>query len=168
MYLSKTGRHWGQGDVIRAYYASRTGEDQPLVAYQMNWKGENFYTGNRMPAFKSTGAPFTTWMPSSASAAPRSSTSSSSTRAWGASRARRRRGMASHHHARRQSPVHADARGALRLARPAHVDRATWNGAKLCATGMSSITLMFTCAGCDAAQTMAPATSSADSGCMPA
>jgi 4-amino-4-deoxy-L-arabinose transferase-like glycosyltransferase len=62
VYLAKTGRHWGQGDVIRAYYASRAGESEPLVAYQMNWKGENFYTGNRMPAFKSTGAPFTDWM----------------------------------------------------------------------------------------------------------
>jgi 4-amino-4-deoxy-L-arabinose transferase-like glycosyltransferase len=62
VYLSKTGRHWGQGDVIRAYYASRASEAEPLVAYQMNWKGENFYTGNRVPAFKSTGAPFTQWM----------------------------------------------------------------------------------------------------------
>jgi 4-amino-4-deoxy-L-arabinose transferase-like glycosyltransferase len=62
VYLSKTGRHWGQGDVIRAYYASRAGEAEPLVAYQMNWKGENFYTGNRVPAFKSTGAPFTQWL----------------------------------------------------------------------------------------------------------
>ena len=33
-----------------------------LVAYQMNWKGENFYTGNHIPAFVSTGATFTTWL----------------------------------------------------------------------------------------------------------
>jgi 4-amino-4-deoxy-L-arabinose transferase-like glycosyltransferase len=62
VFLSRTGRHWGQGDIIRAYYSSRASEAEPLVAYQMNWKGENFYTGNRMPAFKSTGAPVTTWM----------------------------------------------------------------------------------------------------------
>jgi 4-amino-4-deoxy-L-arabinose transferase-like glycosyltransferase len=62
VYLSKTGRHWGQGDVIRAYYAHRASESEPLVAYQMNWKGENFYTGNRVPAFKSSGAPFTQWL----------------------------------------------------------------------------------------------------------
>jgi 4-amino-4-deoxy-L-arabinose transferase-like glycosyltransferase len=62
VYLSKTGRHWGQGDVIRAYYASRASDAEPLVAYQMNWKGENFYTGNRVPAFKSSGAPFTQWL----------------------------------------------------------------------------------------------------------
>jgi hypothetical protein len=28
----------------------------------MNWKGENFYTGNRVPAFVSSGAPFTKWI----------------------------------------------------------------------------------------------------------
>ena len=28
---------------------------EQLVAYQMNWKGENFYTGNHVPAFVSTG-----------------------------------------------------------------------------------------------------------------
>ncbi len=33
-----------------------------LVAYQMNWKGENFYTGNHVPAFVSTGSTFTTWL----------------------------------------------------------------------------------------------------------
>ncbi len=62
VYLMRTGRHWGQGDVIRAYYASRADEAEPLVAYQMNWKGENFYTGNRVPAFKSSGAPFVQWL----------------------------------------------------------------------------------------------------------
>jgi hypothetical protein len=62
VYLTKTGRHWGQGDVIRAYYETRASESEPLVAYQMNWKGENFYTGNRLPAFVSSGAPFTKWL----------------------------------------------------------------------------------------------------------
>ena len=33
-----------------------------LVAYQMNWKGENFYTGNHIPAFVSTGSTFTDWL----------------------------------------------------------------------------------------------------------
>jgi 4-amino-4-deoxy-L-arabinose transferase-like glycosyltransferase len=62
VFMAKTGRHWGQGDVIRAYYAHRASDAEPLVAYQMNWKGENFYTGNRVPAFKSSGAPFTQWL----------------------------------------------------------------------------------------------------------
>jgi hypothetical protein len=28
----------------------------------MNWKGENFYTGNQVPAFVSTGSTFTSWL----------------------------------------------------------------------------------------------------------
>jgi 4-amino-4-deoxy-L-arabinose transferase-like glycosyltransferase len=62
VYMEKTAQHWGQHEVIEAYYANRTSSEEMLVAYQMNWKGENFYTGNRIPAFVSTGAAFTTWM----------------------------------------------------------------------------------------------------------
>jgi 4-amino-4-deoxy-L-arabinose transferase-like glycosyltransferase len=61
-YMARTAQHWGQHEVIEAYYANRTSPDQQLVAYQMNWKGENFYTGNRIPAFVSSGATFTTWL----------------------------------------------------------------------------------------------------------
>ena len=35
---------------------------RPLVAYQMNWKGENFYRGNRIPAFVSSGKVFQDWV----------------------------------------------------------------------------------------------------------
>jgi hypothetical protein len=38
--------------------------DEPIAAYQMNWKGENFYTGNKIPAFVSSGATFTSWIKS--------------------------------------------------------------------------------------------------------
>jgi 4-amino-4-deoxy-L-arabinose transferase-like glycosyltransferase len=62
VYMEKTAQHWGQHEVIEAYYARRDSPDQMLVAYQMNWKGENFYTGNHIPAFVSTGATFTSWM----------------------------------------------------------------------------------------------------------
>jgi len=62
VYLPKTAPHWGQGDVMRAYYTDRTSEAEPLVAYEMNWKGESFYTGNRMATFVTTGAPFTKWL----------------------------------------------------------------------------------------------------------
>jgi hypothetical protein len=48
--------------VIAAYYADRASPDERLVAYQMNWKGENFYTGNHLPVFVSTGAAFTSWL----------------------------------------------------------------------------------------------------------
>jgi 4-amino-4-deoxy-L-arabinose transferase-like glycosyltransferase len=62
VYMTKTAPHWGQHEVIAAYYADRASPDETLVAYQMNWKGENFYTGNRIPAFVSTGSTFTTWL----------------------------------------------------------------------------------------------------------
>jgi hypothetical protein len=54
--------HWGQHDILAAYYADRSGPQEPFVAYQMNWKGENFYTGNKVPAFVSSGAPFASWL----------------------------------------------------------------------------------------------------------
>jgi hypothetical protein len=46
--------------------------------------------------------------------------------------------------------------------------RCTWNGAKLCVTGIISIVLMLTCAGCDTTQYTASAMSAGTSGCMPA
>jgi hypothetical protein len=62
VYMVKTAPHWGQHEVIEAYYRERHSTDEQLVAYQMNWKGENFYTGNHVPAFVSTGANFTSWL----------------------------------------------------------------------------------------------------------
>jgi hypothetical protein len=62
VYMVKTAQHWGQHEVIQAYYADRKSPDEQLVAYQMNWKGENFYTGNKIPAFVSTGSTFTGWL----------------------------------------------------------------------------------------------------------
>jgi 4-amino-4-deoxy-L-arabinose transferase-like glycosyltransferase len=62
VYMTQVSPHWGQRDVIAAYYTSRANDAEPLVAYQMNWKGESFYTGNRIATFVSTGTPFTTWM----------------------------------------------------------------------------------------------------------
>ena len=62
VYMQRTAQHWGQHEVIEAYYADRASPEEMLVAYQMNWKGENFYTGNHIPAFVSTGATFTNWM----------------------------------------------------------------------------------------------------------
>ena len=61
-YMVKTAPHWGQRDIIEAYYRDRSGPQEQLVAYQMNWKGENFYTGNKIPAYVSSGAAFTEWV----------------------------------------------------------------------------------------------------------
>jgi 4-amino-4-deoxy-L-arabinose transferase-like glycosyltransferase len=62
VYMVKVSPHWGQREVIEAYYKDRRGPDEQLVAYQMNWKGENFYTSNRIPAFVSSGAAFTAYI----------------------------------------------------------------------------------------------------------
>jgi 4-amino-4-deoxy-L-arabinose transferase-like glycosyltransferase len=62
VYMMTMSPHWGQHEVIEAYYRDRQSPDEILVAYQMNWKGENFYTGNHVPAFVSSGATFQTWL----------------------------------------------------------------------------------------------------------
>jgi 4-amino-4-deoxy-L-arabinose transferase-like glycosyltransferase len=51
VYLPAASVHWGQRAILAAYYARRVGPAEPIVAYEMNWKGENFYTGNRIAQF---------------------------------------------------------------------------------------------------------------------
>ena len=62
VYMVKVAPHWGQREILAKYYSDRTGPNEPIVAYQMNWKGENFYSGNEIPAFVSSGGAFTTWI----------------------------------------------------------------------------------------------------------
>jgi 4-amino-4-deoxy-L-arabinose transferase-like glycosyltransferase len=62
VYMVKTAPHWGQREILASYYADRSGPNEPIVAYQMNWKGENFYSGNQIPAFVSSGGAFTSWV----------------------------------------------------------------------------------------------------------
>jgi 4-amino-4-deoxy-L-arabinose transferase-like glycosyltransferase len=62
VYMAKLAPHWGQREVISAYYANRASPEEKLVAFQMNWKGENFYTGNHIAIFVSTGNTFATWL----------------------------------------------------------------------------------------------------------
>jgi 4-amino-4-deoxy-L-arabinose transferase-like glycosyltransferase len=62
VYLVQVAPHWSQRETISQYYLRRSGPEQPLVAYQLNWKGENFYTGNKVPAFVSSGKRFTDWV----------------------------------------------------------------------------------------------------------
>jgi hypothetical protein len=40
-YFMKTSPHWGQRETVLAYYEQSSRIPGPLVAYQMNWKGEN-------------------------------------------------------------------------------------------------------------------------------
>ena len=62
IYMVKTAPHWGQRETTLAYFEDRKGTEEPIVAYQMNWKGENFYTSNRIPAFVSSGAKFKSYV----------------------------------------------------------------------------------------------------------
>ena len=56
-YLPAATPHWGQRAVMAAYYAQRAGPQEPIASYQMNWKGENFYTGNRIAQFGTPSTP---------------------------------------------------------------------------------------------------------------
>jgi 4-amino-4-deoxy-L-arabinose transferase-like glycosyltransferase len=62
VYLVKLTPHWGQRETLVTYYQQRKSPEEKLVAYQMNWKGENFYTGNRMATWVSSGAKFKEWI----------------------------------------------------------------------------------------------------------
>lgn len=62
VYMIEVAPHWGQRELVAHYYQKRTGAEEPLIAFQLNWKGENFYTGNKVPAFVSSGKRFTDWV----------------------------------------------------------------------------------------------------------
>jgi len=64
VYFVQISPHWGQRETIMTYYRRRASPEEPLIAYQLNWKGENFYTGNKIPAFVSSGKRFTEWVES--------------------------------------------------------------------------------------------------------
>jgi hypothetical protein len=57
VYMVQITPHWTQRPLFERYYAMRRPSTadrrfthDPIVAHQMNWKGENFYTGNRAVA----------------------------------------------------------------------------------------------------------------------
>ena len=54
VYMVDASDHWGIRKLAKRYYALRESPEQPLVAWQMNWKGENLYTGNRVYVFAET------------------------------------------------------------------------------------------------------------------
>jgi 4-amino-4-deoxy-L-arabinose transferase-like glycosyltransferase len=54
-YLPRLGSSFGQRAVIEAFQRDRTSIAEPLIAYRLNWKGENFYTGNHTAIFVSSG-----------------------------------------------------------------------------------------------------------------
>ncbi|WP_438007253.1 glycosyltransferase family 39 protein [Sorangium sp. So ce321] len=58
VYFVRTSPHWGQRETLLAYMRASQQTPGPLVAYQLNWKGENFYAGNKLAAFVSSGKKF--------------------------------------------------------------------------------------------------------------
>jgi hypothetical protein len=60
--LVRASSDGGQRGVYEAYYRSRGTAGTPLVAYQLNWKGENFYTGNNVAIFIASGAPLRSYL----------------------------------------------------------------------------------------------------------
>ena len=61
-YLPAVSADGGQRGICEAYYRSRGASMAPLVAYQLNWKGENFYTGNNVALFITSGAPLRAYL----------------------------------------------------------------------------------------------------------
>jgi 4-amino-4-deoxy-L-arabinose transferase-like glycosyltransferase len=62
VYIVRTAPHFGQRETILEYYRHRASSGERLVAFQMNWKGENFYTGNHVPTFVSSGGKFKSFL----------------------------------------------------------------------------------------------------------
>jgi hypothetical protein len=47
VFLPEISTNWSQAYIIRSYYAKRSGPEERLIVFKLNWKGENFYTGGR-------------------------------------------------------------------------------------------------------------------------
>jgi 4-amino-4-deoxy-L-arabinose transferase-like glycosyltransferase len=48
VYMRQIAPYWSQKDTIATYYRTRASKDERLVAYQMYWRGETFYTKNEI------------------------------------------------------------------------------------------------------------------------
>ena len=48
LYMKHVSDHWSQKPLIATYYKQRRSPDERLAAWQMYWRGENFYTQNEI------------------------------------------------------------------------------------------------------------------------
>jgi 4-amino-4-deoxy-L-arabinose transferase-like glycosyltransferase len=48
VYMRQVSNHWSQKPLIATYYKSRRSPDEKLIAWQMYWRGETFYTANEI------------------------------------------------------------------------------------------------------------------------
>ena len=46
--LTDVSPHWSQKQVIASYYQQRSGPEEPLICFNMYWRGENFYSKNKI------------------------------------------------------------------------------------------------------------------------
>ncbi len=67
-YLVRAASDGGQRGIFEAYYRARENDvargtpTSALVAYQLNWKGENFYSGNDVAIFIASGTPMRSYL----------------------------------------------------------------------------------------------------------
>ncbi len=47
VYFNQISPHWSEGYLVKKYYELRAGPEERLIAYSLNWHGENSYTANR-------------------------------------------------------------------------------------------------------------------------
>jgi hypothetical protein len=47
-YMRDVAPFWSQKDLLATYYKNRTSPEERLIAYQMYWRGETFYTKNEI------------------------------------------------------------------------------------------------------------------------
>jgi 4-amino-4-deoxy-L-arabinose transferase-like glycosyltransferase len=55
VHFNRASQHWSQRWLIETYYDMKKG-DEPLISYQMDWKGETFYAKNADIQIKKSGA----------------------------------------------------------------------------------------------------------------
>jgi 4-amino-4-deoxy-L-arabinose transferase-like glycosyltransferase len=48
VYMKQVSDRWSQKPLIAKYYATRSSPDERLIAWQMYWRGETFYTANEI------------------------------------------------------------------------------------------------------------------------
>jgi len=47
-YLVALSPHWGQKNLHEIYFRARSGPEERLIAWQLNWRGENYYSKNQV------------------------------------------------------------------------------------------------------------------------
>jgi 4-amino-4-deoxy-L-arabinose transferase-like glycosyltransferase len=47
VYFNQISPHWSEGYLVKLYYELRRGPSERMIAYSLNWHGENCYTANR-------------------------------------------------------------------------------------------------------------------------